>query len=110
MSRYMLALACGGLAMTLGACASGIGTRDDGPTSVTFNCDDGKTFLAMFSQDRERSFVRTDDETYELVLVDSDGDELEYQDGDGVQLTVDEEEAIWRSQGTTTSRTATLKG
>ena len=58
---------------------------------VTYTCDDGKTFFAMFSEDREQSFVRTDDETYELVLVASDGDELEYQDGDGVQLTIDDD-------------------
>jgi hypothetical protein len=93
MSRPMLAAALGGaVAIALGACANVSDTQDDGPTSVTYTCDDGRTFLAMFSEDRDQSFVRTDDETYELVLVDSDGDDLEYQDGDGVQLTVDDEE------------------
>jgi hypothetical protein len=90
----MLAAAVGGVAaLTLAACANGFGSRDDGPTSVTYNCDDGKTFLAMFSEDRERTFVRTDDETYELALVDRDGDELQYQDNDGVQLTVEDEDS-----------------
>jgi hypothetical protein len=91
MSR-MLAVAVGA-ALSLGACANLSDTGDDGPTSVTFNCDDGKTFLAMFSEDRERTFVRTDDETYELALVDRDGDELEYQDRNGVQLTVDDDDS-----------------
>jgi hypothetical protein len=82
------------IAVPLGACANlGEGRSDEGPTSVTFNCDEGKTFLAMFSEDRRRSFVRTDDETYDLVLVDRDGDELEYRDEDGVQLTVDDDES-----------------
>ena len=94
MSRPMLAAAFGGaVAIMLGACANMSDMQDDGPTSVTYTCDDGRTFFAMFSEDRERSFVRTDDETYELVLVDRDADELEYQDGDGVELTVDEEES-----------------
>jgi hypothetical protein len=91
MSR-MLAVAVGA-ALSLGACANLSDVGDDGPTSVTFNCDDGKTFLAMFSEDRERTFVRTDDETYELALVDRDGDELEYQDRNGVQLTVDDDDS-----------------
>jgi hypothetical protein len=47
----------------------------------------------MFSEDRERTFVRTDDETYELALVNRDGDELEYQDRNGVQLTVDDDDS-----------------
>jgi hypothetical protein len=93
MSRCMLAAAFGGaLVVTLGACANMSDMQDDGPTSVTYTCEDGKTFLAMFSEDRERSFVRTDDETYELDLVDRDGDEFEYQDRDGVQLTVDDDD------------------
>jgi hypothetical protein len=93
MSRSMLAAALGGaVAMTLGACANMSDTTEEGPTSVTFTCDDGRTFLAMFSEDRDRSFVRTDDETYELDLVDRDGDEFEYQDRDGVQLTVDNDD------------------
>jgi hypothetical protein len=80
-------------ALSLGACASLNDVGEAGPSSVTFNCDDGKTFLAMFSEDRERSFIRTDDETYELSLVDRDGDELEYQDRNGVQLTIDDEDS-----------------
>jgi hypothetical protein len=93
MSRSMLAAALGGaVAMTLGACANLNDATQEGPTSVTFTCDDGRTFLAMFSEDRDRSFVRTDDETYELDLVDRDGDEFEYQDRDGVQLTVDNDD------------------
>ena len=90
MSRHMLAAALGGtVAITLGACANLSNSRDDGPTSVTFRCDDDRRFLAMFSEDRRRSFVKTEDETYELVLVDRDGDEREYADRDGVRLTVD---------------------
>jgi hypothetical protein len=93
MSHYTLAAALGSaVAMTLGACANMSDTTHEGPTSVTFTCEDGKTFLAMFSEDRDRSFVRTDDETYELRLVDRDGDEFEYQDRDGVQLTVDDDD------------------
>ena len=93
MSRCMLAAAFGGvLVVTLGACADLSDTTQEGPTSVTYTCADGKTFLAMFSEDRARSFVRTDDDTYELDLVDRDGDELEYQDRDGVQLTVDNDD------------------
>ena len=90
MSR-MLAAAVG-VALSLGACANLSDTGDPGPSSVTYTCDDGKTFLAMFSEDRERTFVRTDDETYELALVDRDGDEMEYQDRNGVQLTVDDDD------------------
>ena len=91
MSRILAAAV--GAALSLSACANLSDTGDDGPTSVTFNCDDGKTFFAMFSEDRERTFVRTDDETYELALVDRDGDELEYQDRNGVQLTVDDDDS-----------------
>jgi hypothetical protein len=92
MSGRILALSFGGAAaLTLAACA-GIQSRDEGPTSVTFHCDDDRSFLAMFSEDRRRSFVKTDDETYELVLVDRDGDELQYADHDGVQLTVDDDD------------------
>ena len=94
MPRYMLVAVFGSAAtITLGACANLDGMDDDGPTSVTYTCDDGRTFLAMFSEDRERSFVRTDDDTYELALVESNGDELEYQDRNGVELTVDDEQS-----------------
>jgi hypothetical protein len=92
MSRRILAAAVGA-ALSLGACANLSDMGDPGPTSVTFNCDDGKTFLAMFSEDRERTFVRTDDETYELALVDRDDDEMEYQDHDGVELTVNDDDS-----------------
>jgi hypothetical protein len=92
MSRRMPAVAVGA-ALSLGACANLSDIGDAGPTSVTYTCDDGKTFLAMFSEDRERTFVRTDDETYELALVDRDGDQLEYQDRNGVQLTVDDDDS-----------------
>jgi hypothetical protein len=94
MSRCMLALAFGG-ALLATACAN-LTKTDEGPTSVTFNCDDDKSFLAMFSEDRQRSFIRTEDDTYELALVDRDGDELEYQDGEGVQLIVDEDDGRLR--------------
>ena len=93
MSRMLAAVVGGAAALMLAACANGFGSQDEGPTSVTYNCDDGKTFLAMFSEDRERTLVRTDDETYELALVDRDGDELQYQDNDGVQLTVEDEDS-----------------
>jgi hypothetical protein len=91
MSRPVLAAALGGaVVVSLGACANLSDTRgNDGPTSVTFRCDDDRRFLAMFSEDRRRSFVKTDDDTYELVLVDRDADELEYADRNGVRLTVD---------------------
>jgi hypothetical protein len=90
MSRHMLAAALGGaVVMTLGSCADLTDTRDDGPTSLTFRCDDDRRFLAMFSEDRRRSFVKTNDETYELMLVDRDGDAVEYADRNGVRLTVD---------------------
>ena len=90
MSRMLAAVVAA--ALSLGACANLSDTGDPGPSSVTYTCDDGKTFLAMYSEDRERSFVRTDDETYELALVDRDGDELEYQDRNGVQLTIDDDD------------------
>ena len=97
MSRYMLAAAFGGaVVMTLGACANLSSTRDEGPTSVTFHCDDERSFLALFSEDRRRTLVKTDDETYELVLVDRDGDELEYADRNGVQLTIDDDDGHLR--------------
>ena len=35
---------------------------------------------------------RSSGPTYELDLIDRDGDELEYQDRDGVQLTVDDDD------------------
>jgi hypothetical protein len=90
MSRHILTAALGGAAvMALGACSSLSELDDDGPTSVTFHCDDDRNFLAMFSEVRKQSFVKTDDETYELVLVDRDGNELDYANRDGVQLTVD---------------------
>jgi hypothetical protein len=90
----MLAAAFGGaVVMTLGACANLSDTTEEGPTSVTFHCDDQRSFLALFSEDRRRSFVKTDDETYDLVLVDSDGDELEYEDRNGVQLIVDDDDS-----------------
>jgi hypothetical protein len=96
MSRCMLAAAFGAAAIALGACANLSDTRDEGPTSVTFDCDDERSFLAMFSEDRRRSFVKTDDETYELILVDRDGDELEYEGEDGAQLIVDGDDAHLR--------------
>jgi hypothetical protein len=89
MSRHMLAAVLGGAVVTLGACANLTDTRDDGPTSLAFRCDDDRRFLAMFSEDRRRSFVKTNDETYELMLVDRDGDAVEYADRNGVRLTVD---------------------
>jgi hypothetical protein len=93
----MLAAALGGAAVvTLSACANLSDSTDDGPTSVSFRCDDERSFLAMFSEDRRRSFVKTDDETYDLLLVDQDGDELEYQDGNGVQLIVDDDDSQLR--------------
>jgi hypothetical protein len=66
-SRHMLAAA-------IGTTAGG----NEGPTSATFSPRGKRRFLALFSEDRRRSFVKTDDETYELGLVDRDGDELEY--------------------------------
>jgi hypothetical protein len=96
MSRHMLAAALGGaLLVTLGACAN-LTDMDEGPTSVTYHCDDDRSFLAMFSEDRRRSFVKTDDETYDLVLVDRDGDELEYEDQNGTQLIVDDNDSQLR--------------
>jgi len=93
----MLAAALGGAAVVaLAACANLSDSTDEGPTSVSFRCDDERNFLAMFSEDRRRSFVKTDDETYELLLVDQDGDELEYQDGNGVQLIVDDDDSQLR--------------
>jgi hypothetical protein len=97
MARYMLALACSGAAMTLAACASEVGTSDDdGPTSYTYTCDDGRSFFVIFSEDDEKAFVSTDDDTYELIWVDTDefdeSDDGEYQNDHGVELTFDQEE------------------
>jgi hypothetical protein len=91
MSGHTLAAAFAGtVAMTLGGCANLSDTMDDdGPTSVTFRCDDDRNFLALFSEDRRRAFVETGDETYELALVDRDGNELDYANRDDVRLTVD---------------------
>lgn len=91
MSRHTLGAGVSGavVMILLGSCANLADTRNDGPTSVTFRCDDDRNFLALFSEDRRRAFVETGDETYELILVDRDGDELDYANDDDVQLTID---------------------
>ena len=58
MSR-MLAAAVGAAALSLGACANLSDTGDPGPSSVTYTCADGKTFLAMYLRG-PRAIVRQD--------------------------------------------------
>lgn len=90
MPRHPPAAALGGacaLAL-LGGCAN-LSDTDREAKSTAFECDDDRSFLALFSADRRRAFVETDDETYELFLVDRDGDERTYTSRDNVRLTVD---------------------
>lgn len=96
MSRHTLAALGGAFAVALlGGCA-GVSDADDGPTSLTYRCDDNRTFAAMFSDDRRQAFVDTPDDSYELVLVDRDANEMDFANNDGVLLTVDGAESYLR--------------
>jgi hypothetical protein len=96
---------CGATAFTLLASCSNIrdamdeASAEPGPESVAFRCDDDRSFLAMVSEDRDQAFVETGDDTYELALVDRDGDRLAYTNRDDVNLIVEEDEAYLRVPG-----------
>lgn len=106
MSRVAVsAVLCGATTFALLAGCSNIrdamdeASAEPGPTSVAFRCEDNRSFLAMVSEDRDQAFVETGDDTYELALVDRDGDRLAYANGDNVNLIVEDDEAYLRVPG-----------
>ena len=53
-----------------------------GPTTVAYECDGDESFAARFSADRDQVRVQTDDETYDLELVDRGGGQRVYSEED----------------------------
>ncbi len=94
-SPSVAAVALGAAVLALVAgCAELNDILDDagrsGPRTVSYDCDDGREFVARFSGDRDDVRVRTDDdEEYELEFRDRDGGRRVYSDDDGdVRLTI----------------------
>jgi hypothetical protein len=94
---------CGALALLAGCSnvqdAMDEASAEPGPESVAFRCDGDRGFLAMVSEDRDQAFVETGDDTYELVLVERDGDRLGFANDDNVNLIVEDDEAYLRVPG-----------
>jgi hypothetical protein len=76
-----------------------LGTEDNEPRTLAFECDDDLDFSARLSGNREEARVDVGDETYELDLTDrQDGDRV-YSDEEGVELTLGDEETYLRIPG-----------
>jgi hypothetical protein len=104
MSRAAVsATLCGAFALLVGCSniqdAMDEASAEPGPESVAFRCEDNRSFLAMVSEDRDQAFVETGDDTYELALVERDGDRLGYANDDNVNLIVEDDEAYLRVPG-----------
>jgi hypothetical protein len=104
MSRAAVsATLCGAFALLVGCSniqdAMDEASAEPGPESVAFRCEDNRSFLAMVSEDRDQAFVETGDDTYELALIERDGDRLGYANDDDVNLIVEDDEAYLRVPG-----------
>ncbi len=76
-----------------------LGTEDNEPRTLAFECDEDRDFTARLSGNREEARVDVGDETYELDLRDrQDGDRV-YSNEDGVEFTVGDDQAYLRIPG-----------
>jgi hypothetical protein len=76
-----------------------LGTGDNEPRTLAFECNDDRDFTARLSGDREQARVDVGDETYELDLTDRDDGDRVYSNDDGVELTVGDDQAYLRIPG-----------
>ena len=76
-----------------------LGTGDNEPRTLAFECDDDRDFTARLSGDREEARVDVGDETYQLDLTDRENGDRVYRNEDGVELTVGDDQAYLRVPG-----------
>jgi hypothetical protein len=76
-----------------------LGTGDNEPRTLAFECDDDRDFTARLSGNREEARVDVGDETHELELADREDGDRVYTNEDGVRLTVGDREAYLRIPG-----------
>jgi hypothetical protein len=76
-----------------------LGTEDNEPRTLAFECDDDRDFTARLSGSREEARVDVGDETYELDLTDREDGDRVYTNDEGVRLTVGDDEGYLRIPG-----------
>jgi hypothetical protein len=76
-----------------------MGTEDNEPLTLAFECDADLDFSASLSGTREDAQVLVSDKTYELHLSGREDGDRVYTNEDGVRLTVGDEDAYLRIPG-----------
>jgi hypothetical protein len=77
----------------------GDNNNNDGPRTVSYECDGDRDFVARFSGDRDNVRVDTGGKRYELEYTDRNDGRRIYSNNDDVELRVDNDQAYLRIPG-----------